>query len=70
MTVTVMKDIPLRVDNELPTVTEVKKIENKYRVIYVHLGTPNGSYPKSWGTEPRIQLNDKYAKVSEVGQYV
>jgi biopolymer transport protein ExbD len=70
MTVTVMKDIPLRVDNELPIATEVKKLEKKDRVIYVHIGRPNGSYPKSWGTEPRIQLNDKYAKISEVGPYV
>ncbi len=70
MTVTVMKDVPLRVDNELPTAAEVKKLEKKGRVIYVHIGRPNGSYPKSWGTEPRIQLNDKYAKVSEVGPYV
>lgn len=70
MTVTVMKNVPLKVENELPTATEVKKLEKKDRIIYVHIGRPNSGYSKSWGTEPRIQLNDKYAKVSEVGPYV
>jgi len=29
MTVTVMKDVPLKIDNELPNATEVKKLAKK-----------------------------------------
>ncbi len=70
MTVTVMKDIPLKVSNELPSASEVKKLEKKDRVIYIHIGKPNKAYTDLWGAAPRIQLNDKFAKVSDIGPYV
>ncbi|SDQ25098.1 ExbD/TolR family protein [Flagellimonas zhangzhouensis] len=70
MTVTTMKDSSLMVENTLPNATEVKKLEKKDRVIYIFVGTPTREYQKVFGTEPKIQLNDKFANVDEVGSYI
>ena len=70
MTVTVMKDSSLKVENVLPNASEVKKLEKKDRVIYIYVGKPTREYEKTFGTEPKIQLNDKFASPSEVGDYI
>jgi biopolymer transport protein ExbD len=70
MTVTVMKDSSLKVENILPNATEVKKLDKKDRVIYIFVGKPTKEYTNQFGEEPRIQLNDKFASVSEVGDYI
>ncbi len=70
MTVTVMKDSSLKVENVLPNATEIKKLEKKDRVIYIYVGKPTKEYEKVFGTESKIQLNDKFANVSEVGSYI
>jgi biopolymer transport protein ExbD len=70
MTVTVMKDSSLKVDNILPNASEIKKLEKKDRVIYIYAGTPSKEYQGTFGTEARIQLNDKFASPSDVGDYI
>ncbi|MEC7263991.1 MAG: biopolymer transporter ExbD, partial [Bacteroidota bacterium] len=70
MTVTTMKDSSLMVENTLPNATEIKKLEKKDRVIYVFVGKPTQEYQKVFGTEPKIQLNDKFANVDEVGTFI
>lgn len=69
MTVTVMKDSSLMVSNELPRATEVQKLDKKDRIVYIYAGKPNEGYRGKYGTSPKIQLNDKFADVSEVGNY-
>ena len=70
MTVTTMKDSSLMVANTLPNASETKKLEKKDRVIYIYVGTPTQEYQKVFGTEPKIQLNDKFANVDEVGSFI
>ena len=70
MTVTVMKDTTLKVENELPNASEIKKMEKKDRIIYIHVGKPTGKFAKFFGSEPKIQLNDKFADVGDIGPYV
>ncbi|RIV43062.1 MULTISPECIES: ExbD/TolR family protein [Flagellimonas] len=70
MTVTTMKDSSLMVENTLPNATEVKKLEKKDRVIYIYVGKPTQEYQKVFGSEPKIQLNDKFANVDEVGSFI
>ncbi|TNF77276.1 MAG: biopolymer transporter ExbD [Bacteroidetes bacterium] len=70
MTVTTMKDSSLLVENTLPNASETKKLEKKDRVIYIYVGRPTSQYQKVFGSEPKIQLNDKFANVSEVGDYI
>jgi biopolymer transport protein ExbD len=70
MTVTTMKDSSLMVENTLPNASEVKKLEKKDRVLYIYVGRPTRDYQKVFGTEPKIQLNDKFANVSDVGDFI
>jgi len=70
MTVTTMKDSSLLVQNTLPNASEVKKLDKKDRIIYVFVGKPTKEYQSVYGTEPKIQLNDKFADVGEVGSYI
>ncbi|RYC50569.1 ExbD/TolR family protein [Flagellimonas olearia] len=70
MTVTTIKSETLLVDNNLPQANQVKKLEKKDRVIEIYVGRPNQDLAKVLGSEPRIQLNNKIAHMSEVGPYV
>lgn len=70
MTVTVMKDSSLKVENVLPNASEIKKLEKKDRVIYIYVGKPTREFQKVFGTESKIQLNDKFANPSDVGDYI
>jgi biopolymer transport protein ExbD len=70
MTVTVMKDSSLKVQNVLPNANEIKKLEKKDRVVYIYVGKPTQEYQKVFGSEPKIQLNDKFANPSDVGDYI
>ena len=54
----------------LPNASEVKKLEKKDRVIYIYVGKPTKEYEKLFGSEPKIQLNDKLSSPSEVGDYI
>lgn len=70
MTVTVMKDDSLKVQNYLPNAFEIKKLENKDRVITIYIGKPHEKWLSIVGSEAKIQLNDKFIDVTEVGQLV
>ncbi|MBL6656358.1 MAG: biopolymer transporter ExbD [Flavobacteriaceae bacterium] len=70
MTVTTMKDSSLLVENQLPNANQIKKLEKKDRVIYIYVGKPTKEYVSVFGEEPKIQLNDKFANVDEVGSYI
>jgi len=70
MTVTVMKSTELVVENELPNATEIQRLEKKDRIIEIHVGKPSSRFREMIGEEPRIQLNDKFADLSEVAPYV
>jgi biopolymer transport protein ExbD len=48
MTVTVMKDSSLKVDNILPNANEIKKLEKKDRIIYIYAGAPYSGVPESF----------------------
>jgi len=70
MTVTVMKDSTVKVENTLPNASEIKKLEKKDRVITIYVGSPTREYQSTFGTEPKIQLNDKFASPTEVGDFI
>ena len=70
MTVTVMKDNTLKVKNDLPQASEIKKLEKKDRVITIYVGAPDDQYASQFGKEPKIQLNDKFADPGDVGDFI
>jgi len=69
MMTTSMREVSLKVVFRPPQATELQKLEKKSLVTFVYVGRPNSAYA-AMGTEPRLQLNDKFAEVSEVGAYI
>ena len=69
MTVTVMKNQNLLVENTLPTATETEKLDKKDRVIEIYVGKPTAEAKTNLGDEPRIQMDNKFITVDEVGDY-
>jgi len=70
MTVTVMKDSSLMIENKLPSAEDVEKLNRKIdRVMYIYAGKPAKGYEK-FGTEAVIQLNDKIAQPSDLKQFI
>ncbi|MBN2669237.1 MAG: biopolymer transporter ExbD [Bacteroidales bacterium] len=70
MVTTVMRTADLKVKNNLPSATELKKLEKKSLVSYIYVGEPKRQFVKLFGTEPRIQLNDQFATVSDIEQFI
>ncbi|MCF7567433.1 biopolymer transporter ExbD [Sabulilitoribacter arenilitoris] len=69
MVATEMRPDTLMVQNKLPVADQIEKLEKKYPISYIHIGKPSVGYEK-YGSVARIQLNDKFADVSEVGNFI
>ncbi len=70
MVATVMRDSTLMVDNTLPAADQVQKLDKKDRVMYIYAGKPSLRYQEKFGTQAKIQLNDKFATVQDVGAFI
>jgi biopolymer transport protein ExbD len=70
MVTTTIRDVSLLVQVKMPTASELTKLEKKSLVSYIYVGPPQKQYTKTFGTEPRIQLNDQFAKVSDIPDYI
>ena len=71
MVTTVMRETDMLVDNVLPQASEVKKLERKSLVSYIYIGSPKGQSRKSkYGNDAKIQLNDSYARVNDIQEFV
>lgn len=70
MVATVMRQNTLKVQNVLPYADQVEKLDKKDLVMYIYAGKPSSRYQQSFGTEARIQLNDNFAEVSEIQQFI
>jgi biopolymer transport protein ExbD len=64
MVATVMRDTSLMIENRLPSADQVEKIE-KDRSMFIYAGKPSAQY-KNFGTEARLQINDKFASIEHV----
>ncbi len=70
MVATVMRQNTLLIDNKLPYADQVEKLENRNLTMYIYAGKPGEGY-KKFGTEARVQLNDKLiSDVREVQAFV
>jgi biopolymer transport protein ExbD len=70
MVATVMRQNTLMIQNKLPFANQVEKLDKKDLVMYIYAGKPSPRYQQKYGTEARIQLNDKFAEVSDVQQFI
>ena len=70
MVTTTMREVTLMVRQTLPSGTELNKLEKKSLVSYIYVGVPHQQYQRAFGTEPRVQLNDSFAEVTDILDYI
>jgi len=70
MVATTMRETTLMVQNNLPFADQVEKLDKKDLVMYIYAGKPSSRYQSKYGTEARIQLNDKFATVRDVQKFI
>jgi biopolymer transport protein ExbD len=70
MVSTTMREVTYKVRMHLPEATELDKLEKKSLVSYIYIGEPLPMYQKTFGKAPRIQLDDQFAEVSDVQNFV
>lgn len=70
MIVTTMREVTYKVEFKVPTGTELEKLEKKSLVTFIYVGVPTEEFRRKLGSESRIQLNDNYAEVSEIQDYI
>ncbi len=67
MVSTTMRTETLLVNIKAPGATEVQKLERKSLVSYINIGPPR---QKNLGSEARIQLNDSFARVIDIREFI
>ena len=70
MVTTVMRETELKIKVIVPDATEIKKLEKKSLVSYIYIGKPHRSLQKTFGSEPRIQLNDAFATREDIRDFI
>jgi biopolymer transport protein ExbD len=70
MVATTMREVTLLVTVKAPDASEVQKLEDKSLVSFIYIGPPVKHLQSKMGSEPRIQLNDAFAEVSQIKDYV
>ncbi len=70
MVSTTMREVTYMVQITLPDATELSKLEKKSLVSYIYVGEPLQQYQKTFGVSPRIQLNDQFANVGDIQDYI
>ena len=68
MVTTTMREVSYKVKMKLPEATEIQKLEKKSLVRYIYVGPPINS--SQYGTNTRIQLNDQFAVLDDIPEFV
>ncbi len=67
MVITTIRETTLFIRVRVPQATEVQKLEKKSLVSFIYIGVPlQGKY----GTSSRIQLNDQFATVDDIQEFI
>ena len=70
MVVTVLRDTSIKVQQDLPYADQVEKLEKKNLVMYIYAGKPSKRYQQQYGDEAKVQLNDKFASIKDIQQFI
>lgn len=68
MVTTVMREVDLKIKLNQPEATEIEKLEDRSLVDYIYIGEPTNT--ALYGTVPKIQLDDDFATVQDIQDYV
>ena len=67
MVTTTMREVELKVKFKVPQASEIQKLEKKSLVTYIYMGQPMEA---KYGTGTFMQLNDKFAEVEDIHDYI
>ena len=70
MVTTVMRETDALIEVKVPTASEVKKLERKSLISYIYVGKPMPKYRAKYGNSDKIQLNDKFAAISDIRSFI
>jgi biopolymer transport protein ExbD len=70
MATTSMKEVTYMVNIRVPEATELSKLEKKSLVKYVYVGKPLSNLVSQYGSETRLQLDDAFADVSQLEEFI
>lgn len=70
MVCTTIREVSLMLENQMPEATQTVKLEKKALVSNIYVGKPTAQFQAAYGTEPRIQLNDRFATLQELSAFV
>ncbi len=70
MMVTTMREVTLKVEFRAPQATELQKLEKKSLVTFLYIGKPTEEFRTKMGSETRLQLNDQFAEIGEIQDYI
>lgn len=70
MVSTTMREVTLKVDISYPEATELDKLEKKSLVSFIYIGPPKPKYKEMYGSQSRVQLNDKFATPNDIMGYI
>lgn len=70
ITVTHMRQVTLKVKYRVPEGTELTRLVKKSAVTHIYIGKPTDEMSRVVGNETCVQVNDKYADMDEVTDYV
>ena len=70
MTVTVMREVELKIQVRLPDATQGKKLEKKSLASFIYIGEPLPQLQATFGSEPKIQLNDAFKEVEDILDFI
>lgn len=70
MTTTVMREVELKIDVSVPDATQGKKLEKKSLASFIYIGEPLPNLRATFGSEPKIQLNDSFKEVDDIQDFI
>lgn len=70
MVVTVIRNSEIKVDVKVPMASELVKLKNRSLTTYMYIGKPMKKFQAEKGTAPRLQLNDKFAEISQIPYFL
>ncbi len=70
ITVTHMRQVTLKVKYRVPEGTELTRLVKKSAVTHIYVGKPTDEMSRVVGNETCVQVNDKYADMDQVTDYV
>ena len=68
MVTTVLREQEIKVKQDIPKATQLRKLEKKSLVSHLYIGPPR--QPEVYGSEPKIQANDVFINPEDVIRWV